>query len=86
MTVMVPGEDRGSAAMGSPAVGKLPQPALRGLFGEAQDAPGLDLDDEVAGGPDVRPAFRKQKVDFGGPAANALDPDKLGYRRFVLII
>src|SRR5690606_15751257 len=42
------------------------------------------LDREVARGPDVRPAFREQQVDLGGPAADALDPDKL-LDRFLVV-
>ncbi len=79
----MPGEDGSGAAMRTPALGKLAQPSLAGLFGQRKDAPDLNLDGEIAGGPDVGAPFGEQKIDLGGPTPYAFDGHKLSYRGLV---
>src|SRR3546814_5641373 len=71
---MVPGHDRRRAAMRAPPFGERTQRLFAGAFGMTEDAADLDLDREIARGPHIGAAFGEQQIDFGGPAADALDP------------
>ena len=79
----MPGENSSGASMRSPAFSKLAQPSLAGLFGQRKNADDLDLDGEIARGPDIRASFGEQQVDLGGPSSYAFDGHKLSYRGLV---
>src|SRR3546814_7758642 len=71
---MVPGHDRRRAAMRAPPFGERTQRLFAGAFGMTEDAADLDLEREIARGPRLGAAFGEQQIDFGGTAADDLEP------------
>src|SRR5690606_24090613 len=84
IVVAMPGQDGDGTTVRTPVFRQRARRLLARALGQGEDASEAGLDREVARGPDVRPAFREQQVDLGGPAADALDPDKL-LDRFLVV-
>ena len=74
----MPAEDRRGAAVGAPGFGQFACPFLARARAQLQDAADGFLHRKVAGGPDVGAAFGEEKIDFGRPAADALDAREQG--------
>jgi len=81
----VPCKYRRRSAVRTPAFGDLPQYFFRRSVFHAEQAADLDLDSEVPGGPDVAAPFREQQIDFGRPAADALDAGQKRDRFLVIL-
>ena len=53
-------------------------------FGQGEDAMQPGLHTQIARRPDIWPAFGEEQVDFGRPAPDTLDLDKLGNGQFII--
>ena len=73
------------AAVRAPFLAKLAQLLLGRLALQAHQLADFDLHRQVAGRPDIGAAFREQQIDFGRPAADALDLDQLLDRLLVVL-
>ncbi len=82
--VVVPREDCRGAAIGAPGFGERAALFFGRAIGQPHDLADVDLDGEVARGPDVAPPLGEQQVDFGRPAADALDLGEQSDRIFVV--
>src|SRR6266851_5323834 len=71
--VGLPEEARRNRAPGLPRVTDGPQRQLARALGEAHAFGGAELQPEIAGGPDIRPAEREDQIDFGAPPPDALE-------------
>src|SRR3546814_14108605 len=79
----MPAEDRRGAAMGAPGFGKLTHRFFARSRVEAEDAADRLLHRQVARGPDVGAPLGEEQIDFGRPAADALD---LGEQRDSVLV
>src|SRR3546814_13986641 len=76
----MPAEDRGGAAVGAPGFGQFARLLFARTRAQPKDAADGFLHREIARGPDVGASFGEEQVDFGRPAADALDAREQGAR------